>query len=164
MRPILCLYVIIIFKVTCVSCIGLEDSHMENQNHSCVYLEDRPASMLLIDLDDDVLDRIESHLPSIAAWRQVRRVRWTHRTICREARHMLQTRMPRRSRKLCAHCSQQCVTELTWNNHRIPWVPFCIAHAPDWFLDSVVLCCTGGLEPDAASSLLSGSSLSLDSS
>ena len=103
---------------------------------------------MLLDLPDELLDRIEKFVFDIRAWRYVRKRSWDVGMIVRQARYSLRRRRARASnirRINCAHCKQHCLTELTWGTVRVRWVPYCAAHADRALLDNLDMYCVGGL-------------------
>ena len=112
---------------------------------------------MLLDLPDELLDRIEKFVFDIRAWRYVRKRSWDVGMIVRQARYSLRRRRARASnirRINCAHCKQHCLTELTWGTVRVRWVPYCAAHADRALLDNLDMYCVGGLTVDGATMIL----------
>lgn len=103
--------------------------------------------MNLLGLPDDALELIERRLPTIDtfAWRMVRGHGWTPSASIRHARRRLEERAPA-IRATCVHCRDACVTELRWRDRVVPWVPYCVSHAPDALLADVDVYCVRGLD------------------
>ena len=106
---------------------------------------------MLLDLPDELLDRIERFVFDIRAWRYVRKRSWDVGMIVRQARYSLRRRRAHSSnihRMTCAHCKQPCLTELMWGTTRVRWVPYCAVHADRALLDNIDMYCVGGLNVD----------------
>lgn len=101
--------------------------------------------MRLLEMPPDVLECIESHVGDLRAWRVALARPWCPRTVAQQARWALRSRTARGAgrRRRCAHCADDCATELTWEEQYVEWVPYCVMHAPAGLLDEAMVYCNG---------------------